>query len=78
VLHELQLHGHSVELPLTLLGEDAIVTYLTHRVPGLTQVDALACLVYQYTEGHPLFMVTLVEARLNEGVLCGEDGAWGL
>src|SRR5262249_975321 len=35
VLNELQLHGHSVELPVTVLAEDAIAAYLTHRVPGL-------------------------------------------
>jgi DNA-binding winged helix-turn-helix (wHTH) protein/predicted ATPase len=76
VTQELRLHGHSVELPVTVLAEDAIATYLTTRCPGLTQVGPLARLVHQYTEGHPLFMVTLVEAWLMQGVLRAQDGAW--
>jgi predicted ATPase len=78
VLHELQLHGHSVELPVTALAEDAIAAYLTRRVPSLPCVDALARLVHQYTEGNPLFMVILVEAWLTKGVLREQDGAWSL
>jgi predicted ATPase len=78
VLHELHLHGHSVELPVTVLAADAIATYLTHRLPGLPRVDALARLVHQHTEGHPLFMMTLVEAWLSQGVLRAQDGAWRL
>jgi predicted ATPase len=75
---ELQLHGHSVELPLTLLPEAAIAAHLASRLPGLPQVDQLAHLVYQRTEGNPLFMVMLVEFWLTHGVLVEQDGAWGL
>ncbi len=78
VLHELALHGHSVEVPVTMLAEDAIATYLTHRLPGLTPVGPLARLVHQHTEGHPLFMVTLVEAWLTQGVLREQEGVWRL
>src|SRR2546430_14924600 len=42
VTQELQLHGHSVELPVTLLTEEAIAVYLTTRLPGLTHIAALA------------------------------------
>ena len=78
---ELALHGHSVELPVTLLPEDAIATYLTHRLPGLPGlpcIDALARLGHQHTEGNPLFMVTLLDAWLTQGVLREQDGAWRL
>jgi DNA-binding winged helix-turn-helix (wHTH) protein/tetratricopeptide (TPR) repeat protein len=78
VLHELHLHGHSVELPVTILAEDAIAAYLIRRLPGLPRVDALARLVHRHTEGNPLFMVTLVEAWLTQGMLREQDGAWGL
>jgi DNA-binding winged helix-turn-helix (wHTH) protein len=78
VFHELSLHGHRVELPVPVLAEDAIAAYLTQRLPGLPGVDAFARLVHQGTEGHPLFMVTLVEAWRSQGVLREQDGAWGL
>ena len=78
VLHELRLHGHSVELPVTLLTEDAIAAYLTSRLRDLPRVAVLTRLVHQHTEGHPLFMVTLVEAWLTQGVLREYDGTWPL
>jgi predicted ATPase/DNA-binding winged helix-turn-helix (wHTH) protein len=78
VQQELQLHGHGVELPLTLLLEDAVATYLASRFPGLSQVDRLARLVHQRTEGNPLFMVMLLEFWLTHGVLLEQDGVWTL
>ena len=78
VKQELQLHGHCVELPLTLLPEEAVAAYLASRLPGLPRVDRLARLVHQRTEGNPLFMVTLVESWLTQGVLLEQDGAWAL
>jgi DNA-binding winged helix-turn-helix (wHTH) protein/tetratricopeptide (TPR) repeat protein len=78
IQQELQLHGYCVELPLTLLTEDAVATYLACRLPGLPRVDRLARLVHQRTEGNPLFMVTLVDSWLTEGVLLEQDGVWAL
>jgi DNA-binding winged helix-turn-helix (wHTH) protein/predicted ATPase len=78
VTQELQLHGHSVELPLTLLSEDAVAVYLAGRFPGLLRVDQLARLVHQRTEGNPLFMVLLVESWRTQGLLLEQDGAWTL
>src|SRR5215475_6599237 len=34
VMQELQLHGCGVELPVTVLAEDAIAAYFTRRLPG--------------------------------------------
>jgi predicted ATPase len=78
IQQELQLHGHSVELPLTLLTEDAVATYLACRLPGLPRVDRLPCLVHQRTEGNPLFMVTLIDSWLTQGVLLEQDDVWAL
>ena len=78
VLHELQRHGHSVELPVPGLTEAAMAVYCIHRVPGLRRVDALARQVSQYTEGHPLFMVLLVDAWLTEGRDLAQEGTGGL
>jgi predicted ATPase/DNA-binding winged helix-turn-helix (wHTH) protein len=78
IQQELQLHGHSQELPLTLLTEDAVATYLACRLPGLPWVDRLARLVHQRTEGNPLFMVTLIDFWLSQRVLLEQDGVWAL
>src|SRR4030095_12608279 len=78
ITQELQLHGHGVELPLTLLSEDAVAVYLAGRFPGLLRVDQLARLVHQRTEGNPLFMVMLVESWRTQGLLLEQDGAWTL
>jgi predicted ATPase/DNA-binding winged helix-turn-helix (wHTH) protein len=78
VHQELQLHGHCVELPLTSLSEDAVAAYLASRLPGLRWVDRLARLVHQRTEGNPLFMVTLVDSWLTQGVFLEQDGVWAL
>jgi predicted ATPase len=78
VQQELQLHGHGVELPLTLLTEEAIATYLAGRLSGLPRVDRLARLVHQRTEGNPLFMVTLVDSWRTQGILLEQDGVWAL
>ena len=78
IKQELQLHEQCVELPLTLLTEDAVATYLASRLPGLPRVDPLVCLVHQRTEGNPLFMVTLLESWLTQKVLIEQDGAWAL
>ena len=78
VTQELQLHGHGVELPLTLLSEDAVAAYLARHLPGLQLVDRLAHLVHQRTEGNPLFMVALVASWLTQGLLLEQDSVWML
>ena len=78
VTQELQLHGHSVELPLTLLSEDAVAAYLARHLPGLQLVDRLTHLVHQRTEGNPLFMVALVASWLTQGLLLEQDSVWML
>src|SRR5262249_36432185 len=78
ITQELQLHGHGAELPLTLLPEDAVATYLASHLPGLPRLDQLARLVHQRTEGNPLFMVALVECWLTHGLLLEQDGTWAL
>jgi DNA-binding winged helix-turn-helix (wHTH) protein len=78
VTQELQVHGHSVALPLPLLSAEAVVVYLARRVPGLPRIDQLARLVHQRTERHPLFMVLFVESWRTQGLLREQDGAWTL
>jgi predicted ATPase len=56
---ELQIHGHSQELPLTLLTKAAVRAYLMARLPGAAITDELAQCIHQRTEGNPLFMVKM-------------------
>jgi predicted ATPase len=63
---------------VALLDENAIATYVTRRLPGLSCAESLAQLIQEQTEGNPLFMATLVEAWLTEGVLCEREAAWRL
>ena len=66
---ELFLHQHGQELPLRLLQPEAVATYVTMRLPTekptFHPIGQLAQAVYQRTEGHPLFMVNVVEQLLS-------------
>src|SRR4030095_14401371 len=78
VHHELQRHGQCRELPLSLLSEAAVATYLTRRFADADLSAGLARLVHQRTEGHPLFMVTVVEDWVRRGWLVQADAGWTL
>lgn len=92
VLRELRLHQQCQEISLSLLTATEIATYLTQRieVPSPFQEEEqsksgtqlsfadLAQVLYQRTEGNPLFMVSLVNELATRGVFTGqqESGAW--
>ena len=58
---ELQIHGHSQELPLTLLTKAAVRAYLEARLPDAAITDELVQCIHQRTEGNPLFMANMVD-----------------
>src|SRR5262245_9871041 len=64
---ELQLHGHCAELPLGSLPEAAVQAYLAQRAPAEAATAAWAAWVHRRTEGHPLFMVHVVEQLARGG-----------
>jgi predicted ATPase len=78
VHHELQQHGQCTELPLPLLPEAAVAAYLAMRFPDACLPAGLARLVYQRTEGNPLFIVTVVEEWVRRGWLAPADESWTL
>jgi predicted ATPase len=39
---------------------------------------ALAQALYQRTDGHPLFLVTVVDALVQQGLVCEVDGRWAV
>jgi len=69
VKQELQLHGQCQELVLELLPEGAVREYLVQRFPEYQVPASCVRVLYQRTEGNPLFMVTLVEELLARGLL---------
>jgi predicted ATPase len=70
VTEELFLHQQGKELPLGLLTQDAVETYLATRLsretPGSLPLRRVAQAVYQRTEGHPFFMVNVIEELLTQ------------
>jgi DNA-binding winged helix-turn-helix (wHTH) protein/predicted ATPase len=76
VVQDLQRHGHATELPLALLSAEAVAAYLAARFPRQQFPAMLGPWLHQRTDGHPLFLVTLVQALVEWGVLHAHDGCW--
>jgi DNA-binding winged helix-turn-helix (wHTH) protein/tetratricopeptide (TPR) repeat protein len=65
------------ELALEPLDEAAVTEYLGVRFPKLEQAGVLSDLIYQQTDGNPLFVVTLIDYLIaNKLLALGVDG-WG-
>ncbi len=76
VVSELSLHGQCATLSLTPLSVGAVGDYLARRFPT-AQIPAEATqLLYQRTEGNPLFMAHVVEDWLGQGRLVQVEGRW--
>jgi predicted ATPase/DNA-binding winged helix-turn-helix (wHTH) protein len=80
VKQDLVLHGQAVELPLELLTAAEVAQYLALRCTGGPVLPpacrGLAQLIYQRTDGQPLFLVTVVEHVLQQGGLRQVAGQW--
>jgi predicted ATPase len=64
---ELQLHGYCADVPVGYLPVAAVQAYLVQRGPAAAATAAQAVWVHQRTEGHPLFMVHMVEELARRG-----------
>src|SRR2546425_3356845 len=94
VVQELHLHRQCEELRLTPLSEVAVTKYLAVRfaggvttgsglwssdtAAGRSPLQRLAQIVHQRTEGNPLFMVTVVDDLVRQGLLRQSKGGWEL
>jgi DNA-binding winged helix-turn-helix (wHTH) protein/tetratricopeptide (TPR) repeat protein len=76
VVQTLQQHGDATELALALLSLAGVAGYLAAHFPHHQFPAALAAWLHQRTDGHPLFLVTLVQALVERGVLQVQDGHW--
>ena len=69
VMMELKQHQQGAELSLDYLTEAEVTAYLVQRFGGLSLVADVARVLQQRTHGHPLFLVTLVDEMLRQGLL---------
>jgi DNA-binding winged helix-turn-helix (wHTH) protein/tetratricopeptide (TPR) repeat protein len=75
---ELRGHGQCEELLLDYLSEAAVAAYLAERCPGPELPGGLAPMLHQRTDGNPLFLVTLVDTLVRQGVLAEGTTGWHL
>jgi DNA-binding winged helix-turn-helix (wHTH) protein len=76
VLSDLQQHRYATEYPLAVLSPAAVAAYLTARFPQHQFPATLARWLQARTDGNPLFLVTLVQAFVTQGVLRAHQGCW--
>jgi tetratricopeptide (TPR) repeat protein len=74
VQQELGMRGLCSELRLDLLSLAEVTSYLNLRLGGGTVADELAQLVYRRSDGHPLFLVNLVDYLVGQSMLTDEEG----
>lgn len=76
LIEELRLHHLCAELSLPLLSESAVHAYLDAKYPGATQAAELSRAVYRRTEGHPLFLVAMLDHLVASEWLVPSGGGW--
>jgi predicted ATPase len=77
LVQELRGRGLVHDLPLELLPAADVAAYLAGRLGGPV-ASPLVALVYAHTDGHPLFLVTLVEHLVQQRLLARSAGQWTL
>jgi predicted ATPase len=75
---ELRRQEQCKELPLDYLSETAVADYLTRQCPGHELPAGIARMIHQRTDGNPLFVVTLVDTLVRQGVLEPSSTGWGV
>ena len=61
ITQELRGKGQSAELRLELLNRQQVQDYCTQRFPGSALPARLITLIHRRTDGHPLFLVSIME-----------------
>ena len=75
---ELMVHGYGAELCLEEWSEVGVAAYLAQRGAGAGVPVELAQVLTQRTDGHPLFLATVVDELLRQGVVRVEATGWVL
>ena len=78
VKQEMSAHKLCQEMNLEFLTEGAVAEYLAARFGGSEFSTELARLIYDRTDGNPLFMVNVVDYLIAQGLIVQSDGRWEL
>lgn len=76
VKQDLLVHGLCHEIALQPIEEAEVAEYLAMEARGVAAPETLTGLLYQHSEGNPLFMVAALEHMCNQGLIALENGAW--
>src|SRR5262249_6265369 len=66
------------EIALAPLNEAQVADYLIAEQPESSLPDGLAALVYQHSEGNPLFMVAALDHLIGRGFITRRERTWQL
>lgn len=78
VAEELQRQGHARVLPLPALPEAEVAAYVRHRFGDVVWSTGFAEMLYQRTQGHPFFFVTMVDACVRQGHVVAHPTGWAV
>ncbi len=78
LVHELLAHKLGVELVPGLLCEDDVAAYLRQRFAQSVFPPRLTKVLYHRTDGNPLFLVSMVDDLVAQGVILQADDHWVL
>lgn len=78
IVQELTTHGRCRELALAPLAEADVGAYLDARLAGAVVPPDVTALVHRRTDGHPLFVVNVVDYAVRQGLLVEAAGQWRL
>jgi len=78
VKQDLELRRNCQELKVDYLSQEAVTKYLANRFPGGQFSVDLAPLIHFHTDGHPLFMVNIVDYWLMRNWIRLEQSQWRL
>lgn len=79
IKRDLEIHGLSEEILLDGISRSAVEEYVAQRFRNDARADGqasgISAFVHRWTEGNPLFMVSVVDQLIARGVLREHDGA---
>ncbi|MGH8611902.1 MAG: AAA family ATPase, partial [Gammaproteobacteria bacterium] len=75
---DLLARGRCIELPLAPFSRLELAAFLSVRFPGNAVPEAVVKTVYDYTEGHPLFVANLFAEWAARDLIRLTEARWGL
>jgi predicted ATPase/DNA-binding winged helix-turn-helix (wHTH) protein len=78
MVQALTLHGQGTELALEAWSAAGVAAYLAQRGSGTAVPDGLVQVLTQRTDGHPLFLVALLDELLRQGLVRVGPTGWAL